>query len=64
MNNPEALQIILSLIAVVIAGGIGAIVGWVLGAGKQRSTDQARIEAVMLKEKELEAQILTFRSRS
>ncbi len=60
----DALTIILPLVGIVLGLAIGAAVGWVLGAGRQRSADQARIEAVTLKEKELEAQASTFRSRA
>jgi ribonuclease Y len=60
----DALTFILPLVGILIGVLIGVVVGWVLGAGRQRSTDQARVEAVTLKEKELEAQASTFRSKA
>lgn len=60
----DALTIILPLVGIVLGLLIGAVVGWVLGVGRQRSADQAKIEAVTLKEKELEARASTFQSRA
>ncbi|MBL8097141.1 MAG: ribonuclease Y [Anaerolineales bacterium] len=58
------LPFFLSLIGIIVGGIIGAVVGWVLGVGRQRSLDQAKIEEVMLKEKELEARAATFQSKA